>query len=235
MDMDTQQPSTSSGITNKSVKVKIFQKAWLRLDVFKDWLKSHEDNRKAVCAVCNKILSCGKSDLIKHSKSEVHKYNMTKSRTVNSSALLPVVQSNDALVADKVKITEIKLAAFYATHNVAFAVINDMVPLLKDIFSDSLTAENMALSRTKCTQIIINILAKRKTERLINNLLNIKFSVLLDESTSIGNDKMLAILVRYFSVENKKVITELLELVALDATDCSASQIYSAFENCFKK
>ncbi|XP_016660748.1 uncharacterized protein LOC107884008 [Acyrthosiphon pisum] len=39
-------------------------------------------------------------------------------------------------------------------------------------------------------------------------------------------------LVRYVSPANGLVRTELLELISLDATDCSAAKIYNAFKNC---
>lgn len=74
----------------------------------------------------------------------------------------------------------------------------------------------------------------RETERIVNNLINNKFSILVDESTTIIHDKMLCVLVQYFSIENKKVITELLELINLDAKVCSAEKIYSVFEHCLK-
>ena len=56
----------------------------------------------------------------------------------------------------------------------------------------------------------------------------------MDESTSIANDKMLCVLVKYFSVQYNKVVIELLELISLDATDCFAEKLYSAFEHCLK-
>lgn len=46
---------------------------------------------------------------------------------------------------------------------------------------------------------------------------------------------MLCILVKYVSLENKKCITQLLELVHLDGKDCSADKIYSTFEKCLSK
>ncbi|EFN81231.1 hypothetical protein EAI_00132, partial [Harpegnathos saltator] len=174
----------------------------------------------------------GKSNLIKHAKSGKHVNNMLI-RNVNPSVSLTVNNNTFEDHATKVKIAEIKLAAFYATHNIAFEIVNDVIPLLKDIFTDSHIAKDLTLSRRKCTQIIRNIVAKRANEKLISNLLNIRFSISLDESTSVTNDKILCILVKYFSIQSNKVVTELLELVSLDATDCSAEKLYSAFEQCF--
>lgn len=55
----------------------------------------------------------------------------------------------------------------------------------------------------------------------------------MDESTTITNDKMLCVF-KYFLMESKKVVTELLELISLDAADCSAGKLYSAFVHCLK-
>lgn len=41
----------------------------------------------------------------------------------------------------------------------------------------------------------------------------------------------MCILVKYVSSENKKVTTQLLELLSLDVTDCSASNIFKIFKN----
>ncbi|KAL6419771.1 hypothetical protein ACFW04_014435 [Cataglyphis niger] len=74
-----------------------------------------------------------------------------------------------------------------------------MVPLLKETCSD---AHENAKS--------INLLLIKKKQ---------KFSILIDESTSITNNKLLCILVKFVSLENRKCITQLLELIPLNATD----------------
>ena len=42
------------------------------MDIFKDWLTSHEEDTKAVGLVCKKVLSCGKTDSIRHQKTQMH-------------------------------------------------------------------------------------------------------------------------------------------------------------------
>lgn len=95
--MDHPQPSTSrekEEEKEKKSRMKIFQNSWLSIDIFKDWLTPHENNKKALCSVCNKILLCGKSDLIKHSKTKLHIKNI-KSRNITPSALLPKLNIKD--------------------------------------------------------------------------------------------------------------------------------------------
>ncbi|RLU25331.1 hypothetical protein DMN91_001487 [Ooceraea biroi] len=233
--MDSQ-PSTSSGITEKQKKSKrkVFKNSWLSIDILKKWLTSHEDNEKALCTACNKVLLCGKSDLIRHSRTKLHIKNISEGLHITPSASLSKPNIKDEDHVKKVKTAEIKLAAFYAEHNIAFQTLDHMVPLLKDICSDPQVVNDLKLSRRKCTAIIKNVLGKRESHKLITNLKTQKFSILIDESTNITNNKLLCILVKYISLDSKKCMTQLLELISLDATDCSADKLYSAFEKCLK-
>lgn len=232
--MEHPRPSTSGIEGNKKRKVaKSFQTAWLEHDDFKNWLTQHSDNGKAYCTACDKILVCGKTDLSRHANRASHIENLNLKRDNPSTSLLASpVQNRDHI--NKVKSAEIKLATFYAKHNIALQTIDHLVPLLKDICSDPQVVKDLTLSQTKCAQIIKNVVAKAEDENTVENLKHQKFPVLLDESTNITSDKMLCILVKYVSPKTKKCITELLELIQLDATDCSAEKLFLAFENCFK-
>jgi len=65
-----------------------------------------------------------------------------------------------------VKRVEIKLAVFYAEHNIALRTLDHMVPSMKQIFNKPKIANDLSLSRRKCTQIK-NIIAKRESEKTI--------------------------------------------------------------------
>ncbi|CAH1378400.1 unnamed protein product, partial [Tenebrio molitor] len=52
-------------------------------------------------------------------------------------------------------------------------------------------------------------------------------------STDISSKKLLCVLVRYLS--NGEVKTRLLELLEIDAKDCSAEQLYKEFKECLSK
>jgi len=60
-------------------------------------------------------------------------------------------------------------------------------------------------------------------------LQNHKFSILIDKSTDISDTKV-CVLAQYISPLDKKVKTQLLELIALDATNCSAIKIFKSFK-----
>ncbi|KYN16684.1 hypothetical protein ALC57_11050, partial [Trachymyrmex cornetzi] len=127
---------------------------------------------------------------------------------------------------------EIKLAAFYAEHNVAFYTVDHLVPLLKDICMDPKVVQDFTLGRLKCTNIVKDVIAKREIEKIVDKLQSSRFSILIDESTDISDSKLMCVLVRYVSPVNKKVVTQLLELVILDASlNCSASKLFEIFKN----
>ncbi|KYN01137.1 hypothetical protein ALC62_08056, partial [Cyphomyrmex costatus] len=186
---------------------------------------------KAYCITCDKILICKKSQLLKHANTASHIKHFNERHNPSVSLLATHVPNWDHI--SKVKSAEIKLSAFYAEHDIDFQTIDHLILLLKDICCNSQVIKDLTLSQTKCKQIIKNVIAKVENEKTIKNLQDQKFSVLLVESTNIISDKMLCILVKYVSPNNKKCITELLELVELDATDCSAEKYFIAFENCF--
>ncbi|XP_026829030.1 zinc finger protein 862-like [Ooceraea biroi] len=207
-------------------KCRSFQKSWLDNNNFKGWLAPHPVEDSAICIVCNKTMRCCKTDITRHSQTvrhieEIASQNFDKNDNNN----------NDLTHRNKVKRAEIKLAAFFAEHNVAFLTADYLVPLLKNICIDSEIVQDIALSRNKCASIVKNVIAKRETEQLIEILKNRKFSILIDESTDITDNKFMCILVQYVCPSDKKVKTQLLDLLSLDSTDCSAIKIFNIFTN----
>lgn len=99
----------------------------------------------------------------------------------------------------------------------------------------SLKLCHIFLARNKCTNIIIKVIAKREVQELIKYIQNLKFSILINESTDISETKVMCVLVQYVSPLTKRVITQLLDLLALDATDCSANKIFEIFKSLLDK
>ena len=120
MEMDLQPSTSGTGKKEKTTKRKVFQNKWLNMDIFKNWLTPHESNEKALCTACNRVLVCGKFELIRHSQSKLHIENFNKNRNINPSVLLSklTVEDNDHI--NKVKRTEIKLAAFFCGTQYSF-------------------------------------------------------------------------------------------------------------------
>ena len=216
---------------NKKRKITVFQCSWLDEDIFKGWLTPHpEMTDKALCIACNKTMRCMKIDLVKHSQTVRHNKN------VNSFDFKATDNvSNNLSHKDEVKSAEIILSAFFAEHNVAFCAADHLIPVFKRIGARDPVVQDLSLARNKCANVVKNILAKREIEKIVQCLQTCRFSILIDESTDITDVKVMCILVQYVSPLNKKLTTQLLTLLPLDATDCSASKIFELFKNFSKK
>ena len=59
----------------------------------------------------------------------------------------------------------------------------------------------MTMGRTKCTNIIKNVLYPVERERVVDKIQNKKFSIFIDETSDITNDKWMTFLVRYVDPE----------------------------------
>jgi len=188
----------------KKNKIRKFQTSWLDENMFKGWLAPHPNINKALCTLCNRTIVCIKTHLIKHSQSASH---IEKASSQN--LFYNTTENNRDSVShkDKVKCAEIKLAAFIAEHNISIQTADHLIPLLKNIFTDSKIALDLSLNRNKCKNIITQVIAKRENEEIISDLQTCKFSILIDESTDITDSKNMCVLVRYVSPKNKKLMT----------------------------
>ncbi|XP_067210313.1 protein FAM200C-like [Linepithema humile] len=225
-----------SDIENKAKKQKVrkFQSSWLDENIFKGWLTPYPTQEKALCIACNQAIRCCKSNLIEHSQSVQHiKQINSKNLDIDFSdaANSTVTLSHK----DKVKRAEIKLAAFFAEHNIAFYSADHLIPLLKDICMIPEVVSDLSLARDKCTKVVTQVIAKREVKKIIKNIQNCRFSILIDESTDILDKKLMCILVQYISPVTKKVITQLLDLLSIDATNCSANKLFEIFKSTFEK
>lgn len=141
------------------------------------------------------ILEAGKTEIKRHSATSKHIKNMETVAATDNSVLVTFLKTKDS--QDKIKIAEIKLAAFFTEHNIAIKSVEHLISVLKEVFSDSKIIKEVKLGSTKCTEIIQNILLPVETEELISLINKEKFSILLDESTDISNKKLLCLMVRY--------------------------------------
>ena len=62
-------------------KQRVFTDSWLSEDCFKHWLRKDKDEKKAICAVCKKVIelsSSGRSALTDHHKGKKHQEALQK-------------------------------------------------------------------------------------------------------------------------------------------------------------
>ncbi|KYN11678.1 hypothetical protein ALC57_16158 [Trachymyrmex cornetzi] len=117
------------------------------------------------------------------------------------------------------KITEIKFAALIAEENIPFKTSESILSFFRDLGEDPEVLKSMTMNWNKAPKVIKNVLCVREQERLVEKLQNNKFSIFVDETSDSTNDKWMTFLVRY----------ELLELIHLDASDCSVEKLFTNF------
>ncbi|KAK4294470.1 hypothetical protein Pmani_032903 [Petrolisthes manimaculis] len=111
----------------------------------------------------------------------------------------------------------------------SFLTVDHFSEGCKKVFSDSSAAKNMKLHRTKCKNIVVNVLAPHFTESLRQDIGGSRYSLLIDESTDISVVKILGITVRYFSKGLQKIVSTYLGLVEI--ADGTAVSIVLAIKN----
>lgn len=98
--------------------------------------------------------------------------------------------------SDRQKICDLKLAMFIANHS-AIRSVDHLGELLKHIGDSQFS--NLELHRTKCSKLIMNVIAPVFLNELIEDIGTSSYSIILDESTDIGTNKYMAFCVRYYS------------------------------------
>ena len=105
-----------------------------------------------MCNICQIKLkaSSGKTDLLKHKNTAKHK------QLANSTAMQPsiktVFEESSSMKSSTMK-AELQIAAYIASHGVAFNSSDHLVKLMQNCCSDSKIAKNITCGRTKTTGI----------------------------------------------------------------------------------
>lgn len=150
------------GNTSSQHRKQNFRQQWLKDPAFKDWLlPDTNDITKAKCAFCPGTSMVAEiSNLKTHASTKKHLGNKPgssgKMQTLTSLGFQRGVTSQNK---EKIR-AEIKLAAFFAEHNIAFSVADHLTDLLKEIVIDSKIIKEIELKRTKVTAVVKNVLGE---------------------------------------------------------------------------
>ncbi|CAH0560650.1 unnamed protein product [Brassicogethes aeneus] len=202
------------GNTSSHHRQQNFRQQWLKDPAFKDWLlPDTKDVTKAKCVYCpGSSMVAEISNLKVHASTKKHIGNKPgtsgKTQTLTSFGFQKgVVPPNK----EKAR-AEIKLAAFFAEHNIAFSAANHLTDLLKEIVTDSKLIKEIQLKRTKVTAVVKNVLGEGHKADLAAKLQKTLFSVMTDETTDVSSVKTSCIVVRYFDQEAQKICSTFWEL-----------------------
>ncbi|XP_008179068.1 uncharacterized protein LOC103308104 [Acyrthosiphon pisum] len=191
-----------------------YRDEWEMDPKYKNWLRPEKDDKfRGKCIQCQVSFSSELSCIKKHLASKIHTKSSI-SNSISTKSIMSTFLSTSKDPLDKqVKNAEIKLAAMLAEHNAAFLFIDHLVPVLKEIFPDSLICQRIQLKRTKATNIIKNVIAPSEKVALSTKLKNVKFSVLIDESTDIACQSTMCVVVRYYDIDSKMIVTRFWDLI----------------------
>jgi len=164
-------------------------------------------------------------DLTKHLTTK--KYRSASSDFSTSRQLSKFIKSETS----KSNSTEGSLSMFVAAHT-SILPVNHLGELCKKVFHGCDSANELKLHRTKCTNIMVNILAPHFNDDLLNSIGSRHYSILIDESTNISVIKLLGITILYFSKDTSEVISTYLALV--ETTTCDVISITNAIINTLK-
>lgn len=110
--------------------------------------------------------------------------------------------------------------------------VDHLTEVVKRVFPDSCSSK-IDLKRTKCTGIIRNIFGPHFLSRIIQDVGDQHYSLVLDESTDIAVQKMLGIVIQYVSVNLEEVVSTFLGIIHI--ADGTAETMGKAVDNYIRK
>lgn len=128
-------------------------------------------------------------------------------------------------VKDAISRAEIIVAAMAVEHHLSYKLMDHLSEIFPKIFPDSEIAKSYASKRTKCSAIVNNVLAESFKKDLLKDIHQAQhFSLIIDESTDISTDSVMAIVVKYFDLQKQSVQAHLLSLPVVKGQ--SAQQLF---------
>lgn len=187
---------------------------WDKDQNLKSWVQRVPgDDTKAACRFCKCVIRAHYNDLCNHAGTSKHKRNAIPGSGMRTLFEVGVINQTED---NSVKMAELRLCAHIACHS-SIVTIDHLGELIKNI-----SQQDISVHRTKCSAIIKNVLCPSMKEALINDLKEEKYSLVIDESTDVGSEKQLCVMVRYYSKSGEKIVTTFLGLISLEAgnADC---------------
>lgn len=118
------------------------------------------------------------------------------------------IKSNDEEIRD------LKLAFYIASHS-SIRTIDHLGELLKDMDGPTSSFNTLELHRTKCSKLIINVIAPCFLKELVQDVGNGAYSIIIDELTDICTYKYMAFCIQYYSQTASNIITNFLGFVEI--------------------
>ena len=135
--------------------------------------------------------------------------------------------------ADRKSMAEAKVLGVMAEHGLPLGTAKSMIELAQDLAKDPKVLCDLEMGRSSITYKLKFGVAKTFHSRTIENLKKTHFSLNMDESFSSNDQKVLTILVSYFSNSDNQIVVEHLESISLDIVN--SETVYKELVNVFEK
>ncbi|KAK7081527.1 hypothetical protein SK128_013447, partial [Halocaridina rubra] len=190
--------------------------SWQSMDKFKEWLKPvQSDKTKAYCNYYKSTLNAKLCDLRKHVTSGRHRQSSNIAGNPHQARIEFKPKVNDAT-----RFAEGKVSLNIAAHS-SLASVDHAAETSKSAFTDSKVASDLKLYRTKCREVIVNVLAPHFVDTLSEDR-DAKCSILIDESTDISISKLLGVIICFFSRSMLKIVSCHTGLVEIESGTAEA-------------
>lgn len=148
---------------------------------------TNKEQNQAYCKVCRKSLRAHLADLKKHASIPSHLKEMSNVDTNKQKTLDSLCNVSHK---KQEKARDLRIATFVACHS----SIRSM-DYLNDVLKKSTPAlKDMQMHRTKCSNLITNVIAPNFLKELIEDIGDTAFSLMVDESTDVTDCKYLIIM-----------------------------------------
>ncbi|XP_014474937.1 PREDICTED: uncharacterized protein LOC106744562 [Dinoponera quadriceps] len=228
-DVSSDDDMTQNGKSSKSV----FKSEWLEIPSFKLWLRDvPHNNHLCTCVICEKTFAAHFSHIRRHSVSGRH-VNLCKRKgmKVNNSNDDFKVQDKQSLLLfrERKKTAEMQYAAIIAERNIPYQTAQDILSFFQQLGQDPNVLKSMSMGRTKCKNIISNVLGPVESEHVVDKLRKAKFSVFI-EDTYYCNENWMTFFVRYIDPHTLDVGSQLVKLINIDVNGSRSENLFHAFK-----
>ena len=194
----------------------------------KHWLSRLDDKYGYLCSSKLKYSSGGKQGFLSYAKTDDHqklstaKYSSSQvhieigsTGTSTSSVESSTSGSNgnntirlDPSLNDKVSAAEAMRMFNVAEEDYSFRSCDNTNQLFGNMFTDSPTAANFTMCRTKASYLISDGIGPLLATEICESISEGAFTLLFDETTTLQTRKQMDILIRYWSEKDNLVVTK---------------------------
>ncbi|XP_063895636.1 LOW QUALITY PROTEIN: zinc finger protein 862-like [Helicoverpa armigera] len=205
---------------SKQNYVRRYRKEWESDPILKGWLTvCIGDDTKAWCKACKCTLVAHKKDLVEHSKTKKHDQSLKRSNIVGHSSKMS--DFFEKPLKEPRKVAELKIAAYVAEHS-SIKSVDHLGILIKDLDPTSPVLKDLKLHRSKCTALIRNVISPCYLEELLEEVGDIRYSIIVDETTTVDTKKVMCMIIKFFSEKQNKIITQFYRLIEIESADATS-------------